>query len=277
MPLAIVTGASRGIGRALALRLARDGHTVACLARSADDLEALAREDHRLVPVPVDLTDPAALDEATGALLAAHGPCGILVNNAGYALRGAMEEVPIHAWRREFEVNVFAAFRLVQRVLPGMREARRGVIVQLSSVAGRVAPPLSGAYAATKFALEAASDALRIEVAPFGVHVVVVEPGPVSTVFAATAASESREVLGREGSPYRAAYERLADNVRALHAHAWSAEAVADRVARAIARPRPPARVAAYGWLLWTSIALNAVAQPLHDRLVARRMGIDRL
>lgn len=276
MSLAIVTGASRGIGRHVALRLADRGFTVAALARSEAELRALADRHPAILPLPVDVADGPAVDDALAALLAERGPCAVLVNNAGYGLRGAIEELDLDAWRREFEVNLFAATRLIQRVLPGMRAARRGVIVNVSSVAGRVSTPWSGAYCATKFALEAASDALRVEVRPFGVRVVLVEPGPVSTAFAEVAAEQS-PVLARAESPYAPAYARLRDSLADLHRGAWTAEAVAERVVAAAVAADPPARVAAYGWLLRASIALRALAPGLLDRLLARRMGVDRL
>ena len=271
MSLAIVTGASRGIGRVLALDLAADGHTVACLARSEDDLQALAAEHTGLVPIVCDLSDPVSTEEIIDGLLGEHGPCDILVNNAGYGIRSAIEDVPIDAWRREFEVNLFSCTRLIQKVLPGMRAAGSGTIVNISSVAGRIAPPFSGAYAATKFALEAMSDALRVEVAAFGVRVILVEPGPVATNFAAYAKDRSTAILESDDTQYSAGYKGFRGQVDALHRDAWTARAVADKTMAAIRSSRPPMRVACYGWTLRAGLFLRAVAPGLLDRVMARR------
>lgn len=273
MGLAIVTGASRGIGKSLALHLAERGHTVACLARSAQELEALAASRSGLLAVPVDLTDAAATERVVRELLAAHGPCEVLVNNAGYGLRGAMEEVDLARWRRQFEVNLFAPALVTQLVLPGMRAAGRGAVINLSSVAGRISSPFSGAYASTKFALEAMSDALRIEVARFGIKVILVEPGPVATDFAAVAHEESAELLARTDSPYHAGYAKLVDSLKDLHRHDWSADDVARATMRALDARRTPQRVACYGALLRLGLVLTTFTPRLFDQVLARRTG----
>lgn len=270
MPLAIVTGASRGIGRELALRLARGGHTVAAVARSEAELRAL----EGVLPVPLDLTDPEAVDRVVGALLQAHGPCGVLVNNAGMGLRAAVEEIPMDAWRRQFELNLFSCARLTQLVLPGMRAARRGHIQNISSVAGLLSTPFSGAYCATKYALEAMSDALRLEVAPFGVRVTLIEPGPVKTHFLEAAAAASDAILEDPGSAYAAPYRAMLAQLGSLHAGAWPIERVADICMGAIESPAPRARYAAYSWQLAMVLRLRAVAPGLVDGVMARRMGL---
>lgn len=273
MGLAIVTGASRGIGKSLALRLAERGHTVACLARSEEELRALAAIRPGLLPVPVDLVDRAATERVVRDLLATHGACEVLVNNAGYGLRGAIEEISLERWKRQFELNLFAVAHLSQLVLPGMRAAGRGAIVNVSSVAGRISTPFSGAYAATKFALEAMSDAMRIEVARHGVRVILVEPGPVSTDFAEVAQAESAELLARTDSPYRTGYERLAASLRELHQNAWTADDVALATMRALDARRSPQRVACYGATLRVGLLLTTFAPRLFDRVLAHRTG----
>ncbi|TNE86494.1 MAG: SDR family oxidoreductase [Deltaproteobacteria bacterium] len=275
MSLVIVTGASRGIGRIVALRLAERGHTVACMSRTAAELDSLHAENPRCLPVVVDVTDLPAVRRLVDELQAEHGPCAILVNNAGYGLRSAVEDIDLDAWRAEFELNLFAATHLAQCVLPAMREARDGVIVQVSSVAGRVAVPLSGAYCATKFALKATSDAMRVEVAPFGIRVVQIEPGPVRTAFAAVAADHSADTLGSEDSPYAPMYREFSANLSKLHSQAWQPETVADRILAAI--DKGSARVSAYGLLLKASVQISHFWPTLHDRLVGQRMGVDKL
>lgn len=276
MPFAILTGASRGIGAVLAHRLSQAGYTVACIARSEDDLAAVCAHDPKLHPVVLDLADPDALDTVVDGLLDEHGPCALLVNNAGYGIRAAVEEIPMDRWQHEFQVNVFAATRLCQKVLPGMRAQRGGVIVQMSSVAGRIAPPFNGAYAATKFALEGVSDALRREVARFGIHVVLVEPGPVSTDFAAVAAEVSEAQLFDADSPYAEGYSGFREGAASLRKGAWTAEQVADATMAALAKRSPPQRVACYGPLLHVALGLHGTVPRVFDKVINRQSGADK-
>lgn len=270
MPLAIVTGASRGIGRVLAQRLAADGYTVLAVARSKDALDALATEPG-IHAVPLDLADKHAIEEIVPGLLDEHGPCDLLVNNAGYGIRSSIEDIPMDAWRHEFEVNLFSATRLTQLVLPGMRAQNRGTVVNISSVAGRIATPFSGAYAATKFAMEAMSDALRVEVSGFGIRVILVEPGPVSTEFAAVAREESTEVLQNSDSAYAKGYAGFLEQVAELHRDAWTAEQVVDATLSAIRAKNPPLRVGCYSPTLRAGLFLRAAAPGVLDRVLKRR------
>ncbi|GAB3592391.1 oxidoreductase [Angustibacter peucedani] len=203
----LVTGCSSGIGRAVALDLLAHGHTVYATARRPETLDELAEAGAQVLPL--DVTDEASMTAAVAAVEAAHGQVGTLVNNAGYGEYGAVEEVSIDAVRRQFETNVFGLSRLVQLVLPGMRRAGRGRVVNIGSMGGRITFPAGGYYHASKYALEAISDALRVEVAPFGVEVVLVEPGMIRTGFgdvaAGTLASTSDDAPATDGgtaSPY---------------------------------------------------------------------------
>jgi NAD(P)-dependent dehydrogenase (short-subunit alcohol dehydrogenase family) len=176
MPTVLVTGASRGIGRTTALRLASSGWDVHAGVRRAADGEELRRSSARITPVVVDIADAeqvAALPDAIPALDA-------LVNNAGIAVLGPLEGVPIEDLRRQLEVNVVGQVAVTQALLPRLR-ASRGRIVFTSSLSGRVVTPLSGAYNASKFALEAAADALRMELRPWRINVSLVEPAQVAT------------------------------------------------------------------------------------------------
>lgn len=247
---------------------------MACLARSRDDLETLSATHEHLHAVVADVTDRDGLEAAIDALLETHGPCEVLVNNAGYGLRAAVEEIPLDSFRRQMEVNVFSCVRLIQKVLPGMRAARSGCIVNISSVAGRISTPFSGAYCATKFGLEALSDALRVEVRSFGIRVVLIEPGPVKTNFIVAAAEVSDEILENPTSPYAHGYGGMLAQLRTLHDGAWTPEAVADITLRAIQSPNPKARYGAHDWLLSLAIALRAWSPRLLDTLLARRMKL---
>jgi len=273
-PLAIVTGASRGLGRSFALRLAADGYRVICVARSQSDLDALASTHDALIPLPLDLADTDAIGPAIDPLLDAHGPCELLINNAGYGLRMAMEDVPLPRWRHQFDVNLFSAMAMIQQVLPGMREARAGSIINVSSVAGRISYPFGGAYAATKFALEALSDALRVEVKQWGIDVVLVEPGPIATAFNASAADASAQVQARPDSPYLDNYGEYLRRWAQFHQGAWSAEDVVEHTLSAARRSSPPQRVACYGLNLRAALVLHQVLPRIFDRVIARRVGL---
>jgi len=176
-PLALITGCSTGIGRATALELTARGYDVVATARRLETLADL--------PVARTLALDVDDDASVAAALAAVGPVDVLVNNAGFGVEGSIEEVPLADVRRGFETNVFGATRMIQAFLPAMRTRGSGAIVNVTSVAGVVAGPLGGFYAATKFALEAISEALALEVGHFGVRVLIIEPGAIETQFGA--------------------------------------------------------------------------------------------
>jgi NADP-dependent 3-hydroxy acid dehydrogenase YdfG len=263
----LITGCSSGIGRATAAHLAARGHTVYATARRPESLAELAGAGCH--PLALDVTDEASARTAVEAVESAHGTVGALVNNAGYAVSGAIEAVALDAVRAEFETNVLGYVRMAQLVLPGMRRAGRGRIVNLSSVAGRVTMPGAGAYAASKYAIEAMSDALRFEVRGFGVRVIVIEPGPIKTEFtgtanAALAAAAADDDAGTGAGPYADYHAAVAkaDAETDEGFLAGTAEQVARVIGRALTSPRPRPRYRV------TPIAriLPAVRGTLHDR-----------
>jgi NAD(P)-dependent dehydrogenase (short-subunit alcohol dehydrogenase family) len=199
----LITGCSSGIGRATAGRFAAEGWTVYATARDEDDIADLECRTDTL-----DVTSSSDIDRVVDRIVDETGHLGCLVNNAGYGQYGPLEDVPTDELHRQFDVNVYGPHRLVRSALPHMREREEGTIVNVSSVAGRVVTPGGGAYSASKFALEAMSDALRGELDPFGVDVVLVEPGPVETGFRGRVESELDDGLER-----RPAYEWLYDLV----------------------------------------------------------------
>jgi NAD(P)-dependent dehydrogenase (short-subunit alcohol dehydrogenase family) len=172
---AIVTGCSSGIGRATALELTARGYDVVATARRPESIADLSVE--RTLTLDVDS------DESVAAVRDTVGPVDILVNNAGFGIEGPVEEVPLAEVRRAFETNFFGAARMIQAFVPAMRERGSGTVVNITSVAGIVGAPLAGFYSATKFALEALSESLHLEVGHFGVRVLVVEPGSIATRF----------------------------------------------------------------------------------------------
>ena len=197
-PVAIVTGGSSGIGELTARRLHAKGYQVYAVARRTDLMIGLADEGVHVQQV--DLTDDASMRDLVDRVYAEQGRIDLLVNNAGFAAFGALETVPMEDARAQFEVNVFGLARMTQLVLPHMREAGRGRIVNVSSIAGYVAEPYGGWYHASKHAVEGLSDCLRLELRPFGIDVILVEPGPVRTEWNAIAAKSLADAS--RGTPY---------------------------------------------------------------------------
>jgi NAD(P)-dependent dehydrogenase (short-subunit alcohol dehydrogenase family) len=240
----LVTGCSSGIGRATALRLADHGHTVYASARRPESIADLEDRGCRLLTL--DVTDEESMRTAVEAIEAEQGAVTALVNNAGYSHSGAIESVPLDEVRRQFETNVFGLARMCQLVLPGMRARRAGRIVNLSSMGGTLVFPGGGFYHATKYAVEAISDALRFEVKGFGIDVIVVQPGTIRTGFA-EAASTAMGANEAEG-PYasfnahveqvtREAYEK-----GLLSMLGGEPDAVAKVIQRAITAKAPKSR-----------------------------------
>src|SRR5246127_3813889 len=185
-PVALVTGASSGIGEATAQRLHGLGYRVYGLARRADRMAGLDQLGIRTLAA--DVTDEQATAAAIEQIMAEQGRIDVLINNAGYGSYGALEDVPLSEARYQFEVNVFGLARLTQLVLPHMRRQHHGRIINVSSMGGRIREPLGDWYHATKFAVEGLSDSLRVELRPFGIDVVVIQPGTVRTEWGAIAA-----------------------------------------------------------------------------------------
>ncbi len=195
----LITGCSTGIGRATARRLAQAGHTVYATARNEADIVDLRECGARTLAL--DVTSAESMRSAVDRVVAEQGAVGVLVNNAGYSQSGAMETLPMADLRRQFETNVFGLVQMCQLVLPGMRAQHWGRIVNVSSMGANFTFPGGGAYHATKYAVEAISDALRFEVKGFGVDVVIVQPGLIRTEFAASAVRELENPNATDG-PY---------------------------------------------------------------------------
>src|SRR5215204_4430905 len=193
----LITGCSSGIGWSTAKRLSDVGWRVYATARNVEKIAPLEASGCRLLPL--DVTDEDSMASAVEEVEREEGAIGALVNNAGYSQSGAVETVPMEKVRAQFETNVFGLVRLTQLVLPGMRRARSGRIVNLSSMGGRLVFPGGGFYHATKYAVEAISDALRFEVKGFGIDVVLVEPGLIRTEFGTAAAGGVSEAGEGEG------------------------------------------------------------------------------
>jgi NAD(P)-dependent dehydrogenase (short-subunit alcohol dehydrogenase family) len=236
--VAIVTGASAGIGEAASRRLHDLGFTVYAVARRLDRMAPLAALGIRTVSV--DVTDDAALVALVDRVVAESDGIDVLVNNAGYGSFGAVEDVPMEEARRQFDVNVFAAARLSQLVLPHLRACGRGRIINVSSAGAKMYQPLGGWYHATKYALEGLSDCLRVELRPLGIDVVVVQPGGIETEFPRVAAERLLATSG-DGA-YRDYARRYATALTSQARYISSTAVVARTIGRAATVRRPRTR-----------------------------------
>ena len=241
----LITGCSSGIGRATAERLAGRGFAVYATARRLESLAGLEALGCRILAL--DVTDEASMQAAVAVVTAEHGAVGALVNNAGYSQSGAIEEVPLEDVRRQFETNVFGLVRMCQLVLPGMRAQQSGRIVNVSSMGANFTFPGGGLYHATKYAVEAISDALRFEVAGFGIHVVIVQPGLIRTRFAEAAGDAIESSTPAEG-PYAEFNAAVAGTTKSVYERGPLArlgggpETVARTIERAITTKSPKIR-----------------------------------
>lgn len=238
---ALVTGASSGIGRETAKRLAQSGFEVIAAARRLERLQELAKAFPGITPRQVDFSVPAEAEQFCQFLVEQAEPVSVLINNAGYSIRGALEDVPVHAARRLFEVNVFALIRVTQACLPDMRRKRKGTIVNLSSMAGKFAFPNSGVYAATKFAVEAITDALRAEVRPFGIHVIAIRPGFIATEFNEVANQMTGDLFARTDPDYKPVYQAAGAGIGKMFVGATvpGPELIADLILKAVLSETP--------------------------------------
>ncbi len=259
----LITGCSSGIGRNLAERLARAGYRVVATARRPETLADLPVA-HRTA---LDVEEPESVARAVQETIERFGQVDVLVNNAGYAQFGALEEVPEELVARSFAVNLHGPLRLIRAVLPQMRARGAGRIINLSSMSGRVVLPVWGAYGAAKFALEGMSDALRRELAPFGIQVVLIEPASVRTEFAPTARAQAMGVMANPGSTYRDLYRRMEQFLERSYRSAPGPEVVSQVVQRAIEAQRPRARYPVAGV---AERLLPWLGDAMLDRLIAR-------
>ena len=236
----LVTGASSGIGRAAAELFAKKDYIVYAAARRMDKLEAIASEAVR--PVSLDVTDDESMAACVKQVLDAEGRIDVLVNNAGYGSYGAVEDVSMTEARGQFDVNVFGLARMCQLVLPSMRENGHGRIINIASVGGRVWTPYAAWYHASKFAVEGLSASMRLELKPFGIDVVVIEPGVIQTPWSDIAAQHLRDAS--RGGAYAADAERTANMLAKQYAGrlATKPKTIAKCIVKAAAARRPRTR-----------------------------------
>lgn len=238
--VALITGASSGIGESAAIQLKNNGFKVYGAARRVDKMKSL--EEKGISTVALDITDEKSIEQCVNSIYEKEGRIDILVNNAGYGSYGAIEDVPMEEARRQFDVNIFGLARLTQMVLPKMRENNYGKIVNISSMGGKVFTPFGGWYHATKHALEGWSDCLRLEAKPFGIDVVVVEPGGIKTPWGEIAAENLKKTSGN--GAYAEQAIKTADSTAKMYAsnRLTKPEAIGKVILKAVTSRRPRRR-----------------------------------
>ena len=278
----LVTGGTDGLGRATAILLAQEGYRVFAAGRDAQKRAALEQfaEEHelRLETLALDVTDDASAARAVGEVERRAGAVDVLVNNAGIAIVAVIEEVTLADLRRQFETNVIAPVRMAQLVLPGMRERRRGRIINMSSIAGKVSNPLMGPYSGSKHALEAVSDAMRLELAQFGIQVVLIEPGFIPTnINQASAGLSAMYVQNAATSAYARTYNGFLQMWKKVVSRSRSKpEDCARVILQAIRADSPKAR-----YLVTREAKISAAIKWLlsdrrMDQVISRLLGMHR-
>jgi short-subunit dehydrogenase len=238
--VALVTGASSGIGLKTALELHANGFTVYGAARRVDRMQSLAIKGINIVEL--DVTNETSMVSCVNSVLEKEGRIDVLINNAGYGSYGAIEDVPMQEARRQLEVNLFGLARMIQLVLPSMRKNEFGKIVNISSMGGKVTTPFGAWYHATKFAVEAFSDCLRMEVAPYGIDIIVIEPGGVKTDWGMIAVEHLKQVSTK--SVYAERANRVAEGMANTYSGNMltKPEVIAATIRRAVTAGKPKTR-----------------------------------
>lgn len=280
MKSVVITGASTGIGEACALHLDKLGYRVFAGIRKAVDGQSLReRASDRLVPVRLDITDETEIGHAASKITEALGGGGLagLINNAGIVVGGMLEFLPLDSLRRQLEVNVVSQIAVTQAFLPSLRQAR-GRIVNISSLSGLISTPFTGAYCASKFAMEALTDALRMELRPWGIHVALVEPGFIKTPIlekSLAAAAELRAELPADAFQlYGPAFHAVEEATQRESANAPSPEVVVKAVAHALTAKRPRTRYRVGANSGFQISLARALPDRWLDAFITRRLGL---
>lgn len=270
-----ITGASSGIGWSTAELMARRGWIVAASARNEKLLDQLAERHENIQPYPLDVTHPAQREEVYEQIRTELGPLDVLVNNAGAGVRAAFEDIDLTDLRALYDLNIFAPIALTQMVLPEMRGRRTGRIIMVSSVVGKVTFPLNGSYSSSKYALEALTDALRVEVAPWDVQVSLIEPGPIATRFGKVAKDASREQTTDPDSDYADYYEYYFTRHPIKPKSYWSPRTCAHAIRHAAESPKPKTRYPVHPIATWVPLLKNLLPDRVFDRILAHRFGFS--
>lgn len=270
--IALITGCSSGIGRELAQQLVQLGWTVYAGARNPDSLQALASE--RLIPLQLDVNAPEQLAQCFARLEQEAGRLDLLVNNAGYGAMGPVVEMPLEQVRRQFETNVFAPLALTQTMFPLLQQSDNSLVVNMGSISGIVTTPFSGAYCATKAALHSLSDALRMELAPFGIQVVTIQPGAIQSEFGNNAERSLASTLPAD-SRYQALRSYIDARARASQQNGTpTAKFVRELIKTISLDPPPPERRIGNGSTLLPMLK-RVLPTRLLDRVLSRKFGLN--
>ena len=281
-PTVLITGATDGLGKAAALLLAERGYRVFAAGRSAEkraQLDATAKQQKLpLETLELDVCDDGSVQAAVASVKEKAGAIDVLNNNAGLVYVGAVEDLRLEDWRRQFETNFFGVIRVTQAVLPQMRERRKGRILMMSSVSGFVTPPTQGAYSASKHAIEALSNALRHELYPFGIHTILIQPGYIVTNIQPTAMALAQTYQERfKSGPYAGIYASYLGSATSTRSKSKTTpEDCARIILKAIEAPRPKARYGVTSLATFAKLAKWLLTDSAADRLIRRRYGITR-
>jgi NAD(P)-dependent dehydrogenase (short-subunit alcohol dehydrogenase family) len=278
----LITGGTDGLGRAAALLLAEKGYRVFATGRSAQkraELDRIAAD--RKLPLEtleLDVCDDASVTRGVQSILQKAGVIDVLVNNAGVGLMAMVEELKAEDLRRLYETNIFGVLRMTQAVLPHMRERKNGRILMLSSVSGFITPPTQGAYSSSKHALEAISNALRLELYPFEIEVILIEPGYILTSFSQTASQITQAYIqGSEKSPYAKSYAGFLQGSGSSRKESKTTPEDCARVMlAAIEAGHPKARYTVTPLAKWAAFGKRFLPDTLLDSFLRRKFGIVR-
>jgi NAD(P)-dependent dehydrogenase (short-subunit alcohol dehydrogenase family) len=274
----LITGATDGLGKAAAILLAERGYRVFAAGRSAEkraQLDVLARERNLpLATLPLDVCGDDSVQQAVSHVLAQAGAIDVLFNNAGVNYSAAVEDLRLEDWRRQFETNFFGVLRMTQAVVPHMRARRQGRILMMSSVSGFVTAPTQGAYSASKFALEAMSNALRLELHRFNVQVILIQPGYIVTGIQQVALSLTGSYLQNTASPYAALYASFVERMTSSRAASeMTPEDCARVILQAIESPRPKIRYPVTRLATFAKWSRKLLSDRAVDAMLLRRFG----
>jgi NAD(P)-dependent dehydrogenase (short-subunit alcohol dehydrogenase family) len=278
----LITGGTDGLGKAAALLLGRKGYLVYSAGRSTqkrEELERLAHEEHLAIrTLEMDVCDNASVQIGVELVLEQGGGIDVLINNAGVGYMAVVEELRMEDFRRQFETNVYGVLRVTQAVLPHMRQRRRGRILMMSSAAGLVSPPTYGAYSSSKHALEGLANALRLEMYPFGVEVILIEPGYIVTNFQQTAKELAQPYVERaKTSPYAKIYSGAWTGANQGRSRSKSTpEDCARVILKAIESAHPKARYPVTPLAKWVSIGKRILPDSVLDSFLRKKYGIAR-
>ncbi|WP_442112271.1 SDR family oxidoreductase [Pseudomonas sp. NUPR-001] len=272
MPIVLITGCSSGIGRALAECFKQAGYEVWATARKTDDVARLQAAG--FTGRQLDVNDAQALQHLSAEIETAHGGLDILINNAGYGAMGPLLDGGVEAMQRQFETNVFALVGVTRALFPALRR-NKGLVVNIGSVSGVLVTPFAGAYCASKAAVHALCDALRLELAPMGVRVMEVQPGAIATQFADNAQSQAEQVLAAD-SPWWPLREQIHARARASQDHPTSASDFAQGLLAAVAKTPTPSLVRLGNGSRALPLMARLLPQALLDAVLKKRFGLNR-